>query len=834
MPNITVCYVLCILYYPASIKYGKKERAVVIFLIHLENACSSKTIPMRLPVLLLPLLLLFSVDASAQQLPINPLLLKGQWPASWITCPGVAGRAYGVYHFRKTFKLAQQPAQYIVHVSADNRYRLFVNGTPVCNGPARGDLYKWYFETVDIAPYLKTGDNILAALVWNMGEEAAVAQISNQTAFLLQGNSDNEKPVNTDGSWKVWENKAYHPCSKDNGARLHSYMVIGPGDSVQAALYPWQWEQSGFNDERWLPARTLVSPAPTGYGTDNMWTLAPRNIPLMEETKQRITSVRRVNGIQVPEGFLQGKQSLTIPANTAVTILLDQTFNTVAYPELTTSQGKGSVIRLTYAEALFGKHGKGNRNDIEDKQIAGNYDVFEPDGGSKRSFRPLWLRTWRYLQLDVTTKEEPLVIDDLYGMYTGYPFVQKASFTSNDPSLQEIWNVGWRTARLCAGETYYDCPYYEQLQYEGDTRIQSLISLYVTGDDRLMRKALLDFYYSRVPEGLTQGRYPSNRLQVIPPFSLYWVSMLYDYFMHRGDEKFVQQFLVAAEGVLHWYEQHIDSTNKMLGPMKWWNFTDWNQAFPNGVPDGATDGNSSVITLQYVYTLQQASALFSYFNKQPQAERYRKIAASLSKGAYQACFDNDKGLMANTPARNTFSQHASIMGVLTGAIPEAQRQAVMHKVLHDTTLSQATFYYRFYLTLALKKAGMGALYYSQLTPWRDMLKNGLTTFAENPDPTRSDCHAWSASPNYDFLATICGITPAAPGFRKVQIKPQLGELQQASGKMPHPDGDIQVTLERNGAQGIYATIILPPSLTGTFMWNGKAVFLKGGKQSIRL
>jgi len=789
---------------------------------------------MRLHAILLSLFLLVFEVGTAQQVPVNPALLKDHWPASWITCPGVSLRSYGIYHFRKTFTLAGQPASFIVHVSADNRYRLFVNGTPVCNGPARGDLYNWYFETVDLAPWLKPGANTIAAQVWNMGEEAAVAQVSNQTAFVLQGDTEKEKAINTDASWKVWENKAYHPCSMDNGARLHTYMVIGPGDSVQAALFPWQWEQPTFNDAQWLHARKLTSPVPAGYGTDNMWTLAPRNIPLMEEKLQRINAVRRANGLQVPDAFLQGNQALTIPANTTVRILLDQTFNTVAYPEMIVSNGKGAVIRLTYAEALSNKNGKGNRNDIEGKQMAGNYDVFEADGGAKRLFRPLWLRTYRYLQLDITTHGDPLVIDDLYGMYTGYPFEQKAAFTSNDPSLQDIWNVGWRTARLCAGETYYDCPYYEQLQYEGDTRIQSLISLYVTGDDRLMRKALLDFYHSRVPEGLTQGRYPSNRLQVIPPFSLYWVSMLYDYFMHRSDEKFVQQFLTGAEGVLNWYERHIDTSRQMLGPMKWWNFTDWNHAFPNGVPDGATDGNSSVITLQYVYTLQQAAILFSYFDKQPQAARYRKIAADLSKGTYQACYDATKGVMANTPARNTFSQHASIMGVLTGAIPAPQQQPVMRKVLYDPSLSQATFYYRFYLTLALKKAAMGQLYYAQLTPWRDMLKNGLTTFAENPDPTRSDCHAWSASPNYDFLATICGITPAAPGFKKVQIKPQLGELKQASGRMPHPDGEIQVTLERRGAQGVQADITLPPGLTGTFLWNNTTRSLKGGRQVITL
>ncbi len=158
--------------------------------------------------------------------------------------------------------------------------------------------------------------------------------------------------------------------------------------------------------------------------------------------------------------------------------------------------------------------------------------------------------------------------------------------------------------------------------------------------------------------------------------------------------------------------------------------------------------------------------------------------------------------MANTPQKNSFSQHASIMGVLTGSIPKEQMQQVMTNVLNDTSLSQATFYYRFYLTRALKKAGMANLYYSQLKPWREMLKMGLTTFAENPDPTRSDCHAWSSSPNYDFFATICGIVPGKPGFSSVEIAPALGELKTVYGVMPHPDGKISVKLYRKGTNGV--------------------------------
>ncbi|MCW3088274.1 MAG: alpha-L-rhamnosidase, partial [Sediminibacterium sp.] len=780
-------------------------------------------------------LVMFVVTCSVNAQEINPSLLNRQWPASWITCPDVPQRDYGVYHFRKTFSLDQSPGKFIVHVTADNRYRLFVNGTAVCSGPARGDLYNWYFETIDIAPYLKKGNNTIAALVWNMGVYAPVAQVSNQTAFVLQGNGEPEKIINTGDTWKVFRNTAYTPCSTDNGSRLRTYMVIGPGDDVNAAVYPWGWEQETFNDAPWSAPKKIANPVAAGYGTDNLWTLQPRNIPLMHESLQRITVVRRATGITLSDVFLKNKQSLTVPANQTVSILLDQTFNTVAYPELVVSQGKDAVIKLTYAEALFGKDGqKGNRNEVDGKTIIGNYDVFRPDGGVKRTFRPLWMRTYRFLQLDISTGDQPLVIEDLYGTATGYPFEVKASFTSNDASLQSIWDIGWRTAQLCAGETYFDCPYYEQLQYEGDTRIQSLISLYVTGDDRLMRKAILDFYHSRVPEGLTQGRYPSNRLQVIPPFSLYWVSMIYDYWMHRKDKQFVLDFLGPVTGVLDWYEKRIDARKGMLGPMKWWNFVDWNRAFPNGTPDGATDGNSSVLTLQYVMTLQQAAYIFESYGRVNEAAHYRQLAEELNTATYKQCFDKEKGLMANTPLRNTYSQHAGIMGVLTGSVPASDRQAVMNKVLNDTTLSQATFYYRFYLTRALQQAGMADMYYSQLAPWRAMIAKGLTTFAENPDPSRSDCHAWSSSPNYDFFATICGITPSMPGFAAVRIEPALGELTQVTGTMPHPDGSIHVSLQRKGAAGIDAEISLPPTITGEFVWKGKKVKLIGGIQSISL
>jgi hypothetical protein len=190
--------------------------------------------------------------------------------------------------------------------------------------------------------------------------------------------------------------------------------------------------------------------------------------------------------------------------------------------------------------------------------------------------------------------------------------------------------------------------------------------------------------------------------------------------------------------------------------------------------------------------------------------------------------------MANTPEKAKFSQHASIMGVLTGSIPASGAKAVMDHVLHDTTLSQCTFYYRFYLTRALKKAGMAELYYASLKPWREMIDNGLTTFAENPDPTRSDCHAWSASPVYDFLSTICGINPGSPGFGTVSIRPALGELLEVRGAMPHPAGFIRVHFVRKEGGGVAGEVELPAGVSGEFYWGGREMRLHGGRQEVTL
>ncbi len=228
----------------------------------------------------------------------------------------------------------------------------------------------------------------------------------------------------------------------------------------------------------------------------------PPSDPLLKEVPERFSKIVRLTGLDTIHPFIRESVTATIPAHSRVTILLDNRVHTIGFPELIIS--------------------KGNRNIIDGKEIIGYYDRIKADGGNMRKYKPLSLKTFRYVQLDIETRDEALVIDDFYNVNTTYPFEEKASFQSDDPRLEQIWDMAWRTIKNSSGENFFD-PYYEQLNYIGDARIEALVSIYVSGDDRLMRKSIQQFDDSRLSIGLTQSRYPSYIVQVIPTYSLLWI-----------------------------------------------------------------------------------------------------------------------------------------------------------------------------------------------------------------------------------------------------------------------------------------------------------------------
>lgn len=768
--------------------------------------------------------------------------LRQRWSAQWITSPAGPQRDPSVLHFRKVIELAQQPEHFIVHVSADNQFMFYVNQQRVGFGPSRSDLGHWRYETYDIAPFLRPGRNVLAAAVWNLGVLSPLAQISDRTGFLLHGEGEAERIADTDPTWEVEEEKGVQILPTPETVR-RQYYVAEPAERIDGTVFNWGWNAADSSTGgRWEKAQPIGNATPVGTVLqDNNWQLVPDPLPPMQMALTSAGRVVRSTGIDTPAGF--PANTFTVPANSKATVLIDNSHLTTAYPELTVSSGRGATVRLTYAEALIDDKGmKGNRNEIVGKHILGISDEFLPDGARNRTFMPLGWKTWRYLQLDIETADQPLEVDKLQTWLTAYPFEERGHFESDDDSLNPIWETGWRTARLDAHDTYMDTPYYERMQYVGDTRIQALISYTVGGDDRLARQAIQAFNDSRIPDGLTRSRYPSSMRQIIPTFSLLWVGMVHDFWMYRSDPEFVRAQLSGTRSVLDWFLQR-QRADGLLMKISWWPFVDWGTDFSFGVPPQDDDGGSSVITLQFIEALRYAAEMESALGDTIRAGLYRSAAERASQAVYKLCWNQQYGLLADTPAQKQYSQHANILGVWLDVIPREQHKDVLTKILSVSDgyaatgpvppLTKATYYFRFYLARAVDHAGMGNQYLQLLGPWREMISLGLTTWAEQPEPTRSDSHAWSAHPNFDFLTIVAGIRPRTPGFATVAVAPHLGSLKHLSAVVPNPKGMIEVEYTVEHSQ-MKAIITLPAGVSGELLWNGKTSSLHEGKQELQL
>lgn len=779
--------------------------------------------------------------APAAQHP-NPNLAREAWPSQWITCPGAEPRGPGVYHFRKRVFLQAKPGHYVVHVSADNRFILFVNGVRVGDGPSRGDLDHWRYETFDLAPLLVAGANTLAATVWNCGALAPTAQMSDQTGFLVQGDGAAEAAADTDPTWESKQERAQGFLAI-NPADVPGYYAASPGEYLDGPRYDWDWQASS---EGWSPAVAVgtgepgrypfATPRGTGSGV-NRWFLVADPLPRMEYSQTPVGTVVRTEGMAAVT-----RLPALVPAHATARVLFDRGSMTTAYPELAVSGGRGAAVRITYAEALVDPQGrKANRNEVAGRAARGLVDTLACDGGAGRRWSPLYWRAWRYMQIEVHTADEPLSLDALGAHFTGYPFAERASLSGSDPVLARIWAVGTRTARMNAHETYMDCPYWEQLQYIGDTRIQALISYVEFGDDRLARQAMEAYDESRMPEGLTQSRYPSALNQVIPTFSLLWVGMIHDYWLYRPDGSPLREWVPHTRGVIAWYARHLRADG-LLGAMPWWNFADWTRDFDFGVPPQDPDGGSALLSLTFMAALRDAADLEAWLGNASLAADYRARAGALGRAVARLCWDDSLGLLADTPAHAHFSEQTNTMGVLMDVVPPSRQAGVMHAVLAHRPprgavppggeFSPASIYFRFYVARALDHAGLAAEYLESLGPWRAMLDLGLTTWAETAEPTRSDDHAWSAHPNYDLLTLVAGIRPASPGFRTVLVEPHLGGLDELSAVMPHPAGSIAATYRRAG--GFWdISISLPPGVGGAFRWPGHDAPLSPGENHFR-
>ena len=715
-----------------------------------------------------------------EKMPFNALA----WPGNWVWTDD-NGASFEVVRFCRCFSGGENlPAK--LHISADNRYKLYIDGCFVGLGPQRGTLERYFFDTYDLSD-MKAGSHTFTALVWHERDTAPSAQITSRPGFLAVSEYSDGTFRGTLEGWKYkrWFGNGTIPVPED------AY-CIGMG-----------YDMAGFTVEDLCPAADEVerdfSPVrPMGYSRDHQpghpqlllhWILNPRTIPAMRAEKNNLGQCRRLicDGDSTYQGSLQydisqlaassskTANTVIIPAHSRYRILLDNEKLVAGYPTILVSYGRGASVSMTYQEALQANddvRSKGNRNEVGQRMLVGTTDRFTLQGRNDVILEPLWWRCWRYIELDIETSDEAIELKELTYRSTGYPLELNAKFES-DEWFSRLIEPGFRTMELCASETYMDCPYYEQLQYIGDTRIQALLSYVLCDDDRLAREAIKMFDQSIGFDGLTQCSYPNRFKQTIPLFSLLYIPMLNDFLMWRGDIDFIRRQLPGVETILRTYERCVKDDG-LMGKLPGWAFVDWpkDASWKNGEPPAASQGNSYLVSFFYLYALQHAARLCQLTGDMKRAGRFDEQAKDIQNILREKSFDAQRQIFIDEPDGQYISQHTNIFAILTDThIGVIDGKVLLKNILSSPKAVGATVYFKFYLYEAMYQAGCGDLIWPDLKLWNDMVDNGLTTFAEKPEPTRSDCHGWSSHPLYHFIASILGIRPTAPGCSAMSVRP---------------------------------------------------------------
>jgi len=284
--------------------------------------------------------------------------------------------------------------------------------------------------------------------------------------------------------------------------------------------------------------------------------------------------------------------------------------------------------------------------------------------------------------------------------------------------------------------------------------------------------------------------------------------------------------------IISWYEGFLKD-DFSLSYIPFWYFCDWAAGFENGQPVREDGGNSAIQDLDFLQAVEELMQMEQAFGIKEMSEHYRQLSQNLRQGFQAKYWDSSRLMFADTHDHRNFSQHANARAILAGFAQGDDAKQLFRRILSDTTLTQCTIYYRYYLQMAMDKAGCGDMLQDNLDVFKENINLGLTTMMEQPEPSRSDCHAWSASMNIEFYRMILGIRSGAPGYSYVIISPSLGTLTDVSGSVPHPNGTISTDYKVNGKQ-VRATLTLPQGCTGIFIWKGKSYNLKPGKQTLKL
>ena len=775
---------------------------------------------------------------------------QGRLPCSWIFHPAGSSEEPLVLGYRLSFRLPQAE-KFTIHVSADQQYILYVDGIEEGRGSEMKSPENWYFESYELS--LPAGDHALDALVWNWGSLSPANRMSLVTGFFLIPDEAHLALLGTGlAPWSVM---------RVQGIRFKGLHIL-PGNWLGVPPY----QVTDYHELNWAPHAdrrgALWATPVTGeggwngclYSGDGGHRLKPSLIRKWVQHEIRSMPVVYVADRMDARGYVApdanqadeaaslnrqlNQAPIRIPAHAQKRIIIKLDNYYCAYSRLKVRQGNRTRIRLGWVEALHmdtETSAKGNRDEYLGRYFRGVWDEVLLDG-AEREISPLTWRCGRYLELWIETDAEPLYLDSLTLAETRYALEMDVKVCCDDPAVNAIIPICFRTLQMVAHENFTDCPFYEQMLYTGDGRLEALVNLATVRDDTLVRKAILMFDASRDASGFTLARWPSRQGHIIPSFALWWIGMVYDYALWRGDQPFIASFLPGIRFLLDQVMGRRDPDGFVRGCAGAWNFIDWVDEWHTENEDGAPPGINDAVNASYnwlfVYSLGLARKLEGYAGDNVLAGRWGKEAETLSARLIQRFWNSEKGLFKEDDSGKYFSEHTQINAILSGQLQDKHIARLKKSLFCGARLAKCSIFYKHYLFEACKVLDCPEKILSEFKLWNTFLDKGFKTVPETPENKtfnqRSDCHGWGAHPIYHLIANLAGIKPSRMGFKEVAVSPRFAGLHAISAECIHPDGIVSLQAEKKG-RAVSLVIRLPQTLSGTLTFDHHVAALAPGE-----
>jgi hypothetical protein len=778
--------------------------------------------------------------------------------ASWIWHPELKDEIYApkprFLRFRNRFTVGKDKPEVLIDVSADERFHLLCDGEFVACGPNRSTVENWQYQTYALT--LDPGEHVLEAVVWKTQDAAPLAQLSWRGGFILKSYGVYDSVLTTGkGNWEVGRITNLVPCGSSNSVwgtgSQFTVTGTGPYDDI-----PDKWEK---------PA---VVRGPAGKERHKLfffglrtkgWMLFPSDMPDQLHRAVSPGTVRAVTGEAgwrkphvyaesetrnaMVAGFnalLKDGRTLTIPPKTKLQAAWHLGRYICAYPELVVSGGKGARLAWCWTESARSAETKrkGDRSAIVGKYLEGYGDNFVSDGRDRAVFSTPWFRCGLWCRIDIETGDEPLEIRSMKLIETRYPLEMESSFASaQDPSMRDIRRICARAMQMCCHEMLFDCPYYEQQMYPGDTRVQLLVLSALSRDDRMIRRAIELYDKAQRDDGMIPFNWPTRGIQEGATYTLCYLLMYGDYVMHHTNEKWLRARLPGIRKTMAGIE-YYENSEGLLENMPGWQFMDWVDGWLKvGTPPGGRygEGVNAEINLFWSLAMRSAALVERALGNGLQAAYWDEKREKLNRAIVAKFWDEKRGILADTPERKDFSEHAQALALLADALPPEKARTAFRHLVEDEDLKRCTVYFSYYLFEAYFKYSRADLFIKRLDLWRGYVKSGVTTLLESPETAavepQSDCHAWGAHPIWFMQTALAGVKSDAPWFRRVLVAPQPGGLKEIKSRHPHPDGWIEVDLRFDGGR-VYGKVVTP--VPGTFAWGGRKIALSAGGNVIDL